>query len=79
MRLHALAWGVEVPSGSHRVRRNADALPFVVDFWPSLGVEILGGIATGLVLAFVAGGVAAWRSYHRHDAALRDLRDETRR
>jgi hypothetical protein len=50
-----------------------------VDFLPSLAVEILGGLATGVVLAAAAAGYAAWRSYHSHDAALRDLRDDTRR
>ena len=50
-----------------------------MDFLPSLAVEILGGLATGVVLAAAAAGYAAWRSYHSHDAALRDLRDDTRR
>jgi hypothetical protein len=77
-RLQALAWGVEVPSRDHRVRRTADP-PTSLGFWCSLLVEIIGGLVTALALGVGAAIFAASQQVRSHDERIADLFEDNRR
>lgn len=59
-------------------RCSASSLP-TVTFWPSLLVELLGGLATGLVVAAVLRLGEAMSQVDEHDRLVREIREDIRR
>ena len=50
-----------------------------MDFWPSLAVEIIGGLVTAVAFGVGAAFYAASQQVRRHDAQVRDLLEDNRR
>jgi hypothetical protein len=66
-----------VPCRNLGVRRSMDTE--CVDFWTSLLVEVIGGIATAVMLGVGAALYAADQRVRRHDEAINDLYEDNRR